>query len=105
MRLNSLDGIGHGLWHFCHKRRENLSQSASFVDAFNHAPKLTAIPLGVGSTAFLVGIGGLSATIRRWEAGRSRRDEKDTPSDVGHGCGFRVGATAQGMCKVLIVVR
>src|SRR5262249_22711785 len=32
MRSNSQGGSGHGLWHFCHKQRKNLSQSASFVD-------------------------------------------------------------------------
>jgi MFS family permease len=95
----------HVLWHFCHKRRKNLSWSASFVDPFNNTPRFTSIPLGVGLAAFVVGIGGLNATIRRWEAGRSRRDERDTPSGVEHRCGLRVGTGAQRMAKVLIVVR
>jgi hypothetical protein len=105
MRSNSQRSGGHVLWYFCHKRWKNLSQSASFVDAFNHPPRIGDDPVGDGSAAFLVGIGGLNATIRRWEAGRSRRDERDTPSGVEHRCGFRVGTGTQRMGKVLIVVR
>jgi hypothetical protein len=63
------------------------------------------IPLGVGPAAFLVGIGGLSATIRRWEAGRNRRDERDTPSGVPRRRRFGVGAFAVRIGRVLIVVR
>src|SRR5215470_2396297 len=46
MRSNSQGGGGHDLWYFYHKQRKNLSQSASFVDAFNHAPRIGVDPIG-----------------------------------------------------------